>query len=156
MRNLIWVAVALAVGAAGYLLGRFASPTERADTAREPVTAPVSEAHAPEEHETGPVMDCRTWVPGDELDAGTILRFPAGKHRWQVSALKDVPEDLWVEGVGMDQTLLRIDEIRSHGEILNLTFRDMTIDCANHSFTDLHEHASIRLERSGPGLQGTE
>ena len=177
MRNLWW-AVALAAGAAGYLLGRSTAPPASERKARAPAIAPepvrarkstvarrtpdetsaTESAKDPRRFEelfepktTGPVIDGTAWKPDEALADGTVLRFPPGAHVWRVSSLQHwprFPRDLSVEGAGMDETLVRLDEIRTRDEIRNLTFRDMTIDCGNRSLTDLWDKpASIRLER---------
>ena len=49
----------------------------------------------------------------------------------------------------MDETLVRLEEISTRDEVQRLTFRDLTIDCGNDSFTDMRHDkpVTIRLER---------
>lgn len=83
---------------------------------------------------------------------GTTVSFPAGVFAWRDSRMlgvRDFPKDLLVTGVGMDQTLVRLEEISARSSVRSLTFRNMTIDCNNNYMTDLRarEPVTIRLER---------
>ena len=89
---------------------------------------------------------------GDEIPDGAVLEFPAGVHSFYPRNLfptNRFPKDLVLAGVGMDQTLVRIEEISTDDEIASLTFRDLTLDCDNDYMTDLRSEspATIRLER---------
>jgi len=103
-------------------------------------------------------------IPGPRLDGtsrrtsreavpdGATLEYPAGVHALNIDHLfprgKKAPKDLLIIGVGMNETLLRIEEISTDDEIVSLTFRNLTLDCNGDYMTDLrHESpATIRVE----------
>ena len=103
-------------------------------------------------------------IPGPRLDGtsrrtsreavpdGATLEYPAGVHTLNIDNLfprgKTAPKDLLIIGVGMNETLLRIEEISTDDEIVSLTFRNLTLDCNGDYMTDLrHENpATIRIE----------
>jgi hypothetical protein len=100
----------------------------------------------------GPLVDGPASRPEAGLADGATVRFPAGLHRWSLSAFDhkpNFPADVVIEGAGMDSTIVRIGEISSRVEIRSLTFRDVTIDTDGGYLTDLRydEPATFRLER---------
>ena len=101
----------------------------------------------------GPRMEGSKVAAGDPIPDGATLEFPAGSHvldtRRVFGRVKHFPRDLLIVGVGMDQTLVRIEEVSSNDEVTSLTFRDLTLDCNNDYMTDLRSEnpATIRLER---------
>lgn len=72
---------------------------------------------------------------------GAIVRYPAGAHAFDAAAwnrLAAFPPDVVVEGVGMNSTLLRLNEALSpRTSVRTLTIRDLTIDCNEHYLTDV-------------------
>lgn len=100
----------------------------------------------------GPLLHGTTWGEQDELQDGTVLSYPPGVHEWNPGAFlhrKRFPRDLLVEGAGMDATMLRFKaNLSTRDEVHSLTFRDLTLDCANNSLTDLRrEPITLRLDR---------
>jgi len=100
----------------------------------------------------GPRLEGPGVTPREGIPDGATLGFPDGVFAFDSQSLGRAgpfPRDLLLEGRGMDRTLLRLNEIEARGEIMALTFRDMTIDCAGNYFTDIRSKKpiTIRLER---------
>jgi len=101
---------------------------------------------------SGPRLDGTNLDWREPIADGATLEYPAGVHSIDTDRLfrgqKRFPKDLLIVGLGMNETLLRIDEISTNEEIANLTFRNLTIDCDSDYMTDLRDDspATIRLE----------
>jgi hypothetical protein len=87
----------------------------------------------------------------ERVDDGDLLQFLPGAHSFSVRRWrnKPLPQDLTFEGYGMDQTLVTFDEFDDpSGAIVNLTFRDMTVDCGNNYLFDVRtKDGTVRFER---------
>lgn len=101
-------------------------------------------------HASGPtIRPSGAWDPSEPLESGTTVILEAGVHRWSVSRLHrsgDFPEDVLVRGAGMDQTLLRLDEISAQGEVKSLTFEDLTLDASDNYLTDLRSENPVTIK----------
>jgi len=101
---------------------------------------------------TGPRLNGMSLPPNEPIADGATLEFPAGVHVLDTRRIfrrgRKFPKDLLIVGVGMDDTLLRIEEISTDDEVASLTFRNLTLDCNNDYMTDLRHDspATIRLE----------
>ncbi|MHC4409936.1 MAG: hypothetical protein ACYS0F_13165, partial [Planctomycetota bacterium] len=101
----------------------------------------------------GPLVNPGALKNGETIPDGAVIEYSAGVHDLGTNRVfprsGPVAKDLLFVGLGMDQTLLRIEEISAREEIASLTFRDLTLDCNNDYMTDLrHEGpATIRFER---------
>ncbi|MHC4342341.1 MAG: hypothetical protein ACYSX0_19275 [Planctomycetota bacterium] len=102
---------------------------------------------------SGPTWDGTTLKPNETIPDGTTIVFPPGQFTWGIGRLgrgkAPFPADLLVLGSGMDDTIVRLNEIQSRHQIRSLTFRDMTIDCGDDYLTDLRSEnpTVIRLDR---------
>jgi len=83
---------------------------------------------------------------------GTTINFSVGIHTlnirmWRRS--KTFPKDILIKGKGMNNTLVKLNEISTRSQIRSLTFSDITIDCGNKYFIDIRkdEPVTIRLMR---------
>jgi hypothetical protein len=91
-------------------------------------------------------------APPREIGDGDVLRFGPGSHRFgaQRWSRTRFPRDLVIEGAGADHTLVTFDEFQTaSGPILNLTFRDLTVDCGNDHLFDVRADGPVvlRFER---------
>jgi hypothetical protein len=110
----------------------------------------------------GPVVDA-TEDPPEQWSDGSRLVFPAGVHTWHTRRCFDgrrFPNDLLVEGAGMDETLIVLSApISATGRFRGLTFRDATLFC-EPAVARLSGAGLVRLERvrviglDGAGRQG--
>ena len=88
-------------------------------------------------------------LPGE----GNVVRFPSGVHALDAASWSrrdEFPNDIVVEGAGVDATLLRLNAaIQPRSTVRTLTFRDVTIDCNQHYFVDTNNARPLvlRLER---------
>lgn len=89
-----------------------------------------------------------------ELGHGDTVFVPAGCSLLKASLVSRVtqegafPHDLTFEGVGMDRSLLVLDrEFDINKDVVNLTFRDLTVDCNDNYFVELRNGFTLRLER---------
>ncbi|MGE0191562.1 MAG: hypothetical protein AB7T63_05910 [Planctomycetota bacterium] len=89
-----------------------------------------------------------------ELGHGDTVFVPAGRSLLKASLVRRVtqegafPHDLTFEGVGMDRSLLVLDrELDINKDVVNLTFRDLTVDCNDNYFVELRKGFTLRLER---------
>lgn len=101
----------------------------------------------------GGTVDARTVTKETELGDGDVLRYGPGRHAVLVGSwlnrMEPFPKDLLVEGYGMDQTVLVLDDdLSMRSEVHSLTFRDLTIHC-NDNYLDRMRTApyTLRLER---------
>jgi hypothetical protein len=100
-----------------------------------------------------PRPEAASWTFPGTTAPGTTVRFAEGIHTmsWgSVRSMRTFPEDVTICGAGMDRTLVRLaDELDPNVAVLNLTFRDLTIDCGDNYLTDLRstEPVTIRMER---------
>jgi len=86
---------------------------------------------------SGPVIDGqRTGLEVRPSDGATI-RFPAGRHALDARTLSrfdPFPREIVIEGAGMDQTLLVMnDDIRPTGQVFHLRIKNATVDTAGGS-----------------------
>ncbi|MEZ6010144.1 MAG: hypothetical protein R3F05_20605 [Planctomycetota bacterium] len=89
-----------------------------------------------------------------ELGNGDTVLVPAGRSALKASLLGAAareaafPYDLTFEGAGMDRSLLVLDRsLDIDKSVVNLTFRDMTVDCNNNPFVQLRGGFTLFLER---------
>ena len=89
-----------------------------------------------------------------DVEAGDTIRVAAGS--WPLDTRKltrsrrggGFPHDLVIEGVGMDKSLVILnDEFDISSQVVNLTFRDVTIHCNDNYFTYFRRGFTLRLER---------
>ncbi len=117
------------------------------------VGAPERFAALFERTANGPALQGTDRKLDASLADGATIAFPAGVHEWRVNQLGRgshvFPRDLLVVGVGMDATILKLDEFNAQSEVASLTFRDLTIDCSDNYLTDLRSEnpITLRLER---------
>ena len=90
----------------------------------------------------------------DSLSHGDTIRVPAGRWPLDVQGLnrasrsKGYPRDLLIEGAGMDQSLLVLnDEFDVSTDVVNLTFRDLTIHADDNYVVQFRQGFTLRLER---------
>jgi RNA polymerase sigma-70 factor (ECF subfamily) len=85
----------------------------------------------------GETVDALRADPAATLADGTRLVFPAGCHTWDTSALcrngAGFPQDLVVEGAGMDETLVvPTAHLTAFPKVGGITFRNLTIHCNDY------------------------
>jgi RNA polymerase sigma-70 factor (ECF subfamily) len=100
----------------------------------------------------GATVDPLTADPATPLEDGTRLLFPPGCHRWDAAGLageagRRFPQDLVIEGAGMDETLVVLDRpLVAEGKVGVITFRDLTVhsndSCVLYSGVNV-----VRLDR---------
>jgi hypothetical protein len=90
---------------------------------------------------------------------GDTFDFGPGAHSFSVRAWDNapIPPNLTFEGAGMDRTLVTFDRFQSanvrfhteKGAVVNLAFRDMTVDCGNDKLFDYRtkDPTTLRFER---------
>lgn len=85
---------------------------------------------------SGAIVDPLRADPAAPLADGAHIVFPAGCHRWDTTALSQgarFPQDLVVEGAGMDETLVvPTAALLARGKVGGITFRNVTIHCNDH------------------------
>jgi hypothetical protein len=101
---------------------------------------------------TGQTVDGRSIAPDSKLANGDRVLYPEGKHTLDLSGLNrqdPFPKDILIEGVGMDRTLVRLNnEMRFRGDIHSLTFRDLTIHCGDNYLEAMRGGPyTLRVER---------
>jgi hypothetical protein len=97
----------------------------------------------------GPLIDPLGPRPKGRIEDGSTIRFPAGCHVWDTSPFAPgaaFPQDLVVEGAGMDETLIvPTQTLDVRGKVAGLTFRNLTFHCDDAAML-LVESAIVRLD----------
>jgi len=120
------------------LLELLSKPVEPAIPLNELADDAVAFARGFALRKTGPTVDPLTTDPAAQLEDGTRIVFPAGCHLWDTTALHDhsrarFPQDLVVEGAGMDQTLVvPTNHLVAPGKVGVITFKNLTIHCDDY------------------------
>ena len=121
------------------------------------VASPEDFAKHFERRTSGPRLTDQTWSPREPLEDGSTVLLASGIHRWDVAGYQhraSFPEDVLIEGNGMDETLLVLNELSSRKEIRSLTFKDLTIDCSNNYFTDLRRDEPVTISMENVRVVG--
>lgn len=103
--------------------------------------------------------------PNHRAGKGLTLDFGPGAWKLDEGRLKDrdgsFPEDLTIQGAGMNGTVLTIGDIGPRGAIKRLRFRDLTVDCGDNYFFDMRtasmtlDLARVRIVRFDMGAGGS-
>jgi RNA polymerase sigma factor (sigma-70 family) len=116
------------------LLELLAKPAEPAVPVSELADDAAAFARGFVPRKVGETVDALRADPAATLADGTHLVFPAGCHTWDTSALSRngvaFPQDLVVEGAGMDETLVvPTAHLTAVPKVGGITFRNLTVHC---------------------------